>query len=121
MGYPTSDGLPDSRLEIGSTIAIEQTQQSGGDGARVVATRSGLDEQRAAVGGSLGEAIGAAMLAGLAFACCQLRDVLGVFHLLALVVAARMRSDDRGSVQDLTSVGLATTVSVRCTYVWGML
>jgi hypothetical protein len=100
MGHVTPEGFGDPRLQLGDAVAIEQAQQGGGDGAEVVAALGGPGEQLGAVGCGPGKAVGSAMLASLAFARRQLRDVSRILHLLALVVAARMRGDDIGAVQD---------------------
>jgi hypothetical protein len=74
MGHVTAKGLGDSCRKLGGAVAIEQAQQGGGDGTEVIAPFGGSAEQFGAVGCGPGEAIGAAMLSGLAFARRQLGD-----------------------------------------------
>ena len=74
MGNTTRECFADARFELGGAVALEQAQQGSRDGAEVVATLGGPGEQIPAVGCPLGEAVGSAMLAGLAFACRQLSD-----------------------------------------------
>ena len=119
MRYRAREGLANARLKLGGTIAIEQAQQGGGDGSEVVAPLGRLGEQLGAVGCGLGKAVGAAMLAGLAFARRQLGDMGRVLDLLALIVAARMRGDDRGPIQN-PDLGRAGHHRERAPHVGGM-
>ena len=58
MRHPLGQGLRDGGIELGSAEAVEQTQQTGGEGAQVLPALGGGGQQLPAVGGGVGQPIG---------------------------------------------------------------
>ena len=107
--------LEDGGLQSGRIVTFEQTQQSGGDGAKIGAAFGGAREQGLAGGRRPRQAIVAAMLACRVFFVGQRLDMRGIFDLRALVVAARVTREHLPPSTMRTSRGSASTVSTRRT------
>ena len=81
-------------------VPIEQPHQRGGDGTEIGATFGGADQQDLTGRHRLREAVGGAVLASGALVFDQLLDMGGNLDLRALVVAARVAGEHRGTVDN---------------------
>jgi len=64
MRHVAHQRLQDPGLQLGSTVAVEQTLQADGDGAEIAAALGGARQQVAGGGRGLDQAVGGAVLVG---------------------------------------------------------